>query len=289
MSDESALNTVLDGACRVLVTDAGVHAGRPIPADVLIDEADPHAIDTLRVALTVEEFPGAMCMCTGDVAFEFFDGHDRVLAVVGLHHGDALRWSGWDGDAVLADGLAVLRWLDERGAARPLQQFAQDERRREGTRRAASAWVEAMPRVLSELAPQMLEISQTGIASAELLDQVHSQLWTSMPEATGRTLALLAWNGSGTGRCSGFPTHEELPGQLLRTVPIGEIITSLQDPRADTRHDAGAVRHLVGWKSRDKQKQDIDALPAQLRTRLLSQTLASGDADKQSRAQRWLG
>lgn len=288
MPDEDALNVVLEGARRVLVTPAGVQADHPISTDVVIDETDPLALDALRAALTVEALPGAVCMCAGDTAFEFLDGDDRGLAVVGFHHGVALRWSGWDGDAVLADGMAVLRWLDERGAHSPLRQFEEDERRRDAARQATAAWSAAIPSALTDLAPQMLQVSQTGVPSADLLDEVRTQLWTAMPEPTTRTLALLAWYGAGTGRYSGFPAHEQLPGHLLRTVPISEIVASLLDPSADSRHDAGAVRHLVGWKSRDKQKLDIDGIPAQLKARLLDHAIHSGDHDKETRARRWL-
>ena len=288
MPDETALKNVLDGARRVLVTQAGVTAGRPVSTDIVIDESDPLALDALRAALTVKSLPGALCMCVGDAALEFLDDHDRALAVVGLHHGVTLRWSGWDGDAVLADGLAVLRWLDERGAHRPMQQREEDEQRREAARQTEAAWTAAIPHALSDLAPRMLEVSQTGMPSADLVDEVRARLWTAVPQATTRTLELLAWYGSGSGRCSGYPAHEELPGHLLKTVPISEIIASLLDPRADRRHDAGAVRHLAGWKSRDKQKQDIDAIPTPLKARLLEQAMTSGDRDKQTRAQRWL-
>ena len=71
-------------------------------------------------------------------------------------------------------------------------------------------------------------------------------------------------------------------------MPIAEIIAGLQDPRADSRHYAGAVRHLVGWTSRAKQKRDIDAVPAPLTARLLPEAQASGDRAERDRAERWL-
>ncbi|MFF9819276.1 hypothetical protein [Streptomyces sp. NPDC014006] len=97
-----------------------------------------------------------------------------------------------------------------------------------------------------------------------------------------RVLALLNWYGSGSGRCSGYPVHEGVPGELLGRMPIA-------DPRAEERHDAGAVRHLVGWKTRPRQKRDVARLPEPLRARLLAHARRCGDSDKQVRAERWLG
>ncbi|MEV6598508.1 hypothetical protein AB0M36_16770 [Actinoplanes sp. NPDC051346] len=56
----------------------------------------------------------------------------------------------------------------------------------------------------------------------------------------------------------------------------------------DARIDAGAVRHLCGWKSRPHQARDIGRLPIELRERLLAAAHESGDDDKRHRAQRWL-
>lgn len=151
--------------------------------------------------MAVDSLPGMVCMCVGDMAFQFFDEHGNVLAVVGLHHGSSLRWSGWDDDAVLVDGLAVLRWLDQRGVSRLLRQFEEDQQRREAARQTEADWVAAIPPAISTLAPRMLDVSRTGVLSAELVDEVHARLRDAIPNATTRTLALLFWYGSGSGRC----------------------------------------------------------------------------------------
>ncbi|MGW3820154.1 hypothetical protein [Streptomyces sp. NPDC005046] len=152
-----------------------------------------------------------------------------------------------------------------------------------------SDWLTAMPTTLKDLADQLLSLSQTRqSASPELLAELQDRLELAFPDPSSRTLALLAWFGAGSGRYSGFPLHEKVPSLLLRDIPIAAIIAALQDPRADARHDAGAVRHLVGWKSRRKQKRDIAALPEPLRLRLLQQARASSDKIPQHRSERWL-
>ena len=45
------------------------------------------------------------CRCCGDPTFEVYAG-DRLLAMVGFHHGETVRWSGWPADASLQPGAA---------------------------------------------------------------------------------------------------------------------------------------------------------------------------------------
>jgi hypothetical protein len=110
-----------------------------------------------------------------------------------------------------------------------------------------------------------------------------------VPDPVQRAAALLSWYGSGSGRCSGFPLHEALPEAALAEIPIAHLLAALDVAPADARIDAGAVRHLCGWKSRRHQAADIAALPDDVRERLLAVARRSGDDDKRRRAERWLG
>ncbi|MFD4370667.1 hypothetical protein [Streptomyces sp. NPDC058486] len=146
-----------------------------------------------------------------------------------------------------------------------------------------------MPAGLEGTADRILDLSRTGGGpSPELLADLTDRLQRAFPDPVDRALALLGWYGSGSGRCSGYPVHEGVPGELLGTVPIADLLAALSDPRADERHDAGAVRHLVGWKTRPRQKRDVARLTEPLRIRLLAHARRSEDSDKQNRAERWL-
>lgn len=288
MPETSALDAVLRHACRVRVAAAVTSTGS-VDGVILVDLSDPAELGRLRTAVSVESLPGFRCMCLGDVRFEFLDTDARQLTAVVLHHGATLRWEGWESDAVLTDGHLLLLWLSSHGAPGPLRQFEEDERRRERTQTQEAHWRAAIPTILDDLSDQLLSLSHTGeSASPDLLTELQDRLELDFPDPISRALALLAWCGAGSGRCSAYPLHEEVPGLLLKEVPITEIAASLQDPRADSRHYAGAVRHLVGWKSRRRQKRDIAALPEPVRIRLLQQARASGDQNKQARAELWL-
>ncbi|MET9879742.1 hypothetical protein ABZZ36_34770 [Actinacidiphila glaucinigra] len=288
MPETSALDAVVKHARRVRVTPAIAPADLS-DGEIVVNLSDRTELDHLRAAMAVESLPGCVCMCLGDVRFEFWDADARELGTVVLHHGATLRWYGWESDAVLADGRLLLLWLDDHGISGPVRQSEEEERRRAVEQSEQTHWLAAMPTALDALSAEMLSLSQTGeSASSGLLTELRNRLERAFPDPTSRTLALLAWCGAGTGRYSGYPVHEQIPGLLLKDVPIAEIVVSLLDARADSRHDAGAVRHLVSWKGRRKQKRDIAALPESLRARLIRHAQSSGDRTTRARSERWL-
>ncbi|MGW1008307.1 hypothetical protein [Streptomyces sp. NPDC002520] len=281
-----ALDSVLQRARVVQVSSV---SGFGVNGEIQVDLSDPAESAQLRTAMAVESLPGFHCMCGGDVRFELFGRDGEQLAVVVLHHGVTLRWEQWESDAVLADGRLLLAWLDGHGMPGPMQQFEADRQRAEERTEEERNWLAAMPAGLAGTADRILDLSRTGDRpSPELLAELTDQLQLTFPDPVERVLALLDWYGSGSGRSSGYPVHEGVPGALLGRVPIADLLAALADPRAEERHDAGAVRHLVGWKTRPRQKQDVAGLPEPLRARLLAHACRSGDSDKQGRAERWL-
>ncbi|MFI6351036.1 hypothetical protein [Streptomyces sp. NPDC050560] len=286
MDGTTALDSVLRQAH---VVEVSAVSGSGVDGRIRVDLRDPGELARLRAAMAVESLPGVHCMCLGDVHFAVFGQDGGRLADVVLHHGATLRWERWESDAVLADGHQLLAWLNGHGMPDPLRQFDADRQRAEQGAEDERTWLAAMPAGLEGTADQLLDLSRTGSRpTPELLTDLTDDLRLAFPDPVDRVLALLAWNGSGTGRCSGYPLHEGVPGELLGRVPITDLLAGLTDPRAEERHDAGAVRHLVGWKTRPHQRSDVADLPAPLRARLLAQARRSEDPHKQTRAERWL-
>ncbi|MFB8085752.1 hypothetical protein [Streptomyces sp. NPDC055992] len=282
--------TALDGVLhRVYAVHASPVHGSEADGEIRVDFADPAEWAAFRAAVAVESLPGFDCMCGGDVRFEMLDRRGERLAVVFLHHGETLRWERWDGDAVLRDGRLLLDWLAGHGMTGPLREFEADRQRAAERSEEERGWLAAMPAGLEETADRILALSRTGgRPSPELLSELTDRLRSAFPDPVQRVLALLDWYGSGSGRCSGYPVHEGVPGELLGSVAIADLLAALADPRAEERHDSGAVRHLVGWKTRPDQKRDVAGLPEPLRARLLALARRSGDTDKRGRAERWL-
>ncbi|MGN9811476.1 hypothetical protein ACTMSW_19230 [Micromonospora sp. BQ11] len=270
MTSEATLGEVLRSAARVRVTNGGVSGIWVLGEDVLLEVAEPVAVRRLVQALAVTQTTDGYCMCHGDLAFEFFDRSGRLTAAVGFHHAHYLRWSGWDGDARLRDGGAVLRWLAEHGIENPLVQEEQRQRERHERRLAEQRWRAAAPAAVHDL----LDVAvAAGSADGLLPEGIHRlvarRLEEAIPDPVERAGVTLAWYGSGTGRCTGFPVHEALPAPALVETPIAHLIRAMQTYPTEAHIDAGAVRHLCGWKARTHQARDIAKVPAELRMRLL--------------------
>jgi hypothetical protein len=129
---QRSLDAMLGRVTRVRMLDGGVSGDRPLGKDVLLDVADSESIAALRDCLAIVEDKSTFghCMCLGDYALQFYAGRRRA-ATIGLHHGRSIRWSAWKHDALLRDGLRLLAWLADQGAAAPLEAYEEDQRRAE--------------------------------------------------------------------------------------------------------------------------------------------------------------
>lgn len=89
-------------------------------------------------------------------------------------------------------------------------------------------WLAAMPAGLEGTANRILDLSRTGgTPSPELLADLTDRLQQAFPDPVERALALLDCYGSGSGRCSGYPLHEGVPGELLGRVPLADLLAAL--------------------------------------------------------------
>lgn len=251
----SALDDVLRGAASVRVCEIEWHG------EVVVDLSRSEDRDRLRAAMAVESLPGYVCACRGQVLFEFFDAEGERLTVVVLHHGISLQWQWESGHAELADGAVLLRWLGEHGLPGPMLNPRDRPER--------LAWIAAMPPALEEMTGDLVGHWPMAANSRHVVE-ARQRMQTVDPVT--RVLELLSWCAAGTGR----PPYEDVPALILRETPITEIITALQDPRADARHDAGAARILLVDKSRIKQRLDVARLPGTLRVRVREAAAARG-------------
>ncbi|BCJ50704.1 hypothetical protein Asp14428_21790 [Actinoplanes sp. NBRC 14428] len=275
MAAVNALDELLGGASRVRVTKGG---------EVIADLTDPAALRELREALVVERVTDGACMCLGDLGFAFVGPGGERLAVIGFHYAASVRWPGWEGDAQLRDGARMLRWLAAYGIEGPPGR--DEERARE--KLARDGWLAAAPPAVRDLLDlAVAAASGNGVLPRGVSQLVRQRLIEAVPDPAERTAALLVWYGAGTGRYSGFPIYEALPEYALTETPIGELVAALRAHPGDPRVDAGALRHLCGWKSRKNLTRDVARIPPDLRERLRA-TSRGGDPDLHRRAERLL-
>ncbi len=135
--EPGALQDALAAATSVEITRGGylIHAVNR-DHDVLADETekqvdvmrredgpvvtDPAAVAELVDALRVAKLTDFLCMCTGDLAAEFFDDDGRLIGVVRIDLPDSIEWPHWEGKAKLVDPGRLERWFARHWEASPV-------------------------------------------------------------------------------------------------------------------------------------------------------------------------
>lgn len=108
---------------KVLIKKGGVYNDKAIGQQISFAFKRFDDISEFAECLQVEE-PNEVryCMCAGSYAIELYI-REKLKATIGLHHGKAIRYVGWKGDAELSDGKGLLEWLAEKGYREPSQDF----------------------------------------------------------------------------------------------------------------------------------------------------------------------
>lgn len=216
---QASLDALLAKVARVRVFDGGLNWDRPYGATVLAEVDDAAGIEELRKALRIVDGAGGHCMCDGEPTLELLAADGRRVATIGLHHGLAIRWSGWKDDARLLEGMELLVWLAGNGVDEPLQQFLEDQGESAAAEAAWNHWLEGMPECLRKLP----EASWQKVLEKGDIFPLLAALAKAYPDARERALALFAWHGHGGPAWSGFPEYEMLPAAVLAQYPPGEL------------------------------------------------------------------
>jgi hypothetical protein len=269
----------------VSIIEGGTSAGRAQGTKILATISDPSELSDLARLTSIEDGDFGHCLCFGEPALELHAEDGAVVAVLGLHHGEALRWDSWSSDAPLLHGPDLLEWLAPRGVQGPLAEFEEARRDAEAYEAQYRDWTEAIPTPLEGLRPVIDELRQSGgMLNDETLVEFAGRLELSHPDPVEQTRLLLRWFGSGSGKMSGYPSYEGIPEQFLLAIPTKTVIEALNEADLDVLD--GGVRYLAGWHFRKERTEDLELIPVSERRTLLTRAEASGDEDKIGRAVR---
>ena len=132
---QATLDSLMDRVRAVRVFKHGCRGDELLSNDVLLEVSEPTDLAALRPTMRIIDGPGGHCMCFGGPTLEMLSADRSRLALLSIHHGNAIRWTQWKDDAELIDGRSLLEWLSQRGVAEPLHDFeAQEALKRRPTR-----------------------------------------------------------------------------------------------------------------------------------------------------------
>jgi hypothetical protein len=250
---------------------------------VLFESADRRDLDTLKAALRVERPEKYVhCVCNGSPAIIFYSNGEKIGEVTN-HHAKLLRCSLWESDAPIADREAFLKWFDDRNIPGPRKEYEDGLRRAKESEEQDRKWVEAMP---LSLRPHWSAMRQYRVAD---LTPLRNALAEQIPETSARILALYSWYGSGAGRWSGYPGHEDIAEKMLLEYSTAELLAAVESRELTEAQTEGVARLFGGWLFSVRRPNDLGLLPAELKARLLKHSLTSADEDKRGRAQHAFG
>jgi len=120
-----SLRKAVQGTTRLRIRSGGTCHRRIEEEKTLAEVTDSQEIERFVKAIDIDESrSGGVCMCCGNPTFEFYAG-GRLLAMIGYHHGERLRWAEgeWTGDGELTARSqdSLLSWLTQHGVDGPRQ------------------------------------------------------------------------------------------------------------------------------------------------------------------------
>jgi hypothetical protein len=242
------LRTRLASSDFLRVRSGGTCHRRPAKERTLAEIKDVKEVQAFLSEIELlEKESGFHCMCCGEPSLEFFKGSE-LLATIGFHHSQSLRWSeGWPGDAALAPKAAewICRWLAKNGVPDPLKQW---EENRKKAAAMESRWKQ-YENILGIEVYSALGKAESEEAAIKILESVKTDIPT-------RTIVLLRLYG-----CDDFSWNlscgldELLTKKLLPKIPMPTLINAVENQSSNQQVMKGAARWLFEdqeWKKADK-------------------------------------
>src|SRR5215472_13556373 len=257
--------------------------------EILYSSIKHKDISQLKDSLIIE--PPAewfRCACMPMLEIEL-SRRGKEIGVISVFDELTIEFSGWSGDARIADREKLLNWFDVRGIAGPRRAAKAEVAREKADEIAAQRWLAAMPPDLRPLWPEILQNplwwqipSDAPKASAKVLEPV---LENEYPDVNQRIRSLFSWFGSGAGQWSGFYVWEDVPSRMLLEYSGAQFVNALQgEPLTDAEAE-GAVRFFVGYTPGalfrpTDDRTLINQLPDELKNALLEHLAKTGDQEK---------
>jgi hypothetical protein len=279
LPDQASLDVVLARADLAVLRTGGAAGGKPLGGDELL-RFEGERLDELRKRLRINapERP-FHCLCFGDYAIELH--RDGVLyTAIGLHHGESIRTCFWSSDASLTDGAAMLEWLAEQGAKRPLDDVQRARAHRADEKPARQRFEEACPAELGALRAKILSHWRID---AQVAEEAIATLRAAVADDEAVALLLLRWYGAPGGPWTGFPASEMIPEELLHRLPIERVAGAVGRSDLEPWTIEGAARYFADWNLSRRYPKAVALLPSPIIERLRVHVVAGGERDKIAR------
>jgi hypothetical protein len=176
-----SLRSALQGTTRLRIRSGGTCHRILEQEKTLAEITDAAEISRFINGIGIDESrSNGVCGCCGDPTFEFYAGQ-RLLAMVGYHHGKRLRWAGgpWTADGELTGPSRdfLIMWLSQHGVEGPRQAREREQEQRTEERRVEDRYAELVGgQTLAAVAEASRKISRSYDPREETRLRVEKQL-----------------------------------------------------------------------------------------------------------------
>jgi hypothetical protein len=224
-----SLQQVVASANRVRIRSGGTCHRNPDQEKTQFELNDAAAAQEFARRIEINEAEsGFECQCCGEPTFEFYEG-DRLLAMLGFHHGRSLRWPEiWPGDALLMSECAAQ--LPDWWAARGYDGFVKE---REEAQKEEAREEERKTLFRSFFPAHVRQFIDSGKAR---------RLVTGMHDPLGAITASCRALGALDGRWSELDSDKQVAIDVAKILPPEEFLKALHNLRGDGQAELGAAR-----------------------------------------------
>lgn len=268
-----SLRQAFSDARKIIVKDDGVSNGQAMSDEILLTVSDAARIAEFLRLLQIDEAQiGFHCMCLGTYALEIYD-QNEILATIGMHHGQSIRWESWNSDAALAKSDELAAFLYEEGLEAPLLDKIAERKRIREREIVESDWLSVAPACFVKYWTEMNDFDESYLPS--LIDDFKRELSDKNLQIT----KLLRTYGNSGNLWTAYPMYEKVPFLLLKTYDLEEIISAYQISNKNSLLRRGLGRFLGAFEFRKTRKKWLGKIPQTVIDELKDGFEASGDAE----------
>ncbi len=264
-----SLRSAVQGTTRLRVRSGGTCHRRTEWEKTLAEITDTAEIDRFVNEIRIDEARSHFyCGCCGDPTFEFYAG-DRLLAMVGYHHGQSLRWAGgqWSTDALLTGSSQAftIAWLSQHGVDGPRQMREAGQKRQAEEERIENRYAELIPQqtlaAVSE-AQRSREISwstdTSGVKRRQLMAEAFQKYEANAVTSVALYLRVLGVRSSGSWSVY-YEYDSVIVEHLLPRFKGPDLTQGATLALTDEEGTSGAARWFFGqdgWRNLDDSDRE---------------------------------
>lgn len=263
-----SLRNAVRQTTRIRIRSGGTCHRQPDQEKTLAEITEQDEISRFLDGIAIDEAGSNFyCGCCGNPTLEFYEG-DRLLAMVGYHHGQSLRWAGgeWPTDALLtrSSQTFMVSWLAQHGVQGPRHEVEERQKQRDEETRRQRRYAELIPEQTSASlaqvwrSPELRNDNARGDVREKLFAEAFIKHEKNAPASIELYLRLLGVTGD--YMWNHYHEYQQtITKHLLPRFKGQNLAQGVTSAMKDDEGMLGAARWLLwenGWRNLDESDRE---------------------------------